>query len=229
VEIPAWPIHRRFFASGAVALSVAASGRCSLVESGSIGGPTSLGKGFQRLLTVGSPTRSFSGARVSASPSPLFAVLLTLTSDNVEVSNKRSLFVSFKLPYAAETSTIAACIGSWLGSSYMRLLASSLTVGTGTTLADCTGVEATFAGYSPYGLTGWTTPAIDGDGAAATLATGLFTGTGGGGTGNIYGYFLTDALGSYFFGVEVFSSGPINAPTGVQLAVNLTYTGLSRY
>lgn len=137
--------------------------------------------------------------------------------------------MSFKLPYAAELDTVSQMLNYFINNSYMGLLASSITVGTGTTLTNCTAVEATFSGYSRAVMTGWTTPAIDGSGAAATAATGVFTGTGSGGTGNIYGYFLTDSGGSFFYGVEVFSSGPVSAPMGVQLAIQLTYTGLSRY
>lgn len=137
--------------------------------------------------------------------------------------------MSFKLPYAAELDSISQCLNSWLGPSYMHLLSATLSIGTGTTLANCVAIESTFTGYAPYAMTGWTTPAIDGSGAAATAATGVFAGTGGGGTGAVYGYFLTDSSGTFFYGVEVFASGPITAPTGVQLAIQLIYTGLSRY
>ncbi len=137
--------------------------------------------------------------------------------------------MSFKLPYAAELNTVYLMVADFLNVSYMHLLASSITVGTGTTLADCTAVEATFAGYTAYLLSTWSTPAIDGSGAAATFSTGVFTPTGGGGSGNVYGYYLTDSSTTNFFGVEVFTSGPITAPQFVQLAIQLTYTGLSRY
>jgi hypothetical protein len=143
--------------------------------------------------------------------------------------NKRRLKVAFQIPYAAELDTESQMLNSYLGPTYMGLLATAIGVSTGTTLTDCTAVEATFAGYGRWAMSGWTTPAIGGDGSAFTTAVGYFLGTGGGGTGNIYGYFLTDSGGTFFYGVEVFSSGAVSAPQNVQLAISLTYTALSRY
>jgi hypothetical protein len=136
--------------------------------------------------------------------------------------------MSFKVPYAAELDTESQMLNYFLGNSYMGLLGSSLTVGTGTTLLNCTAVECTFTGYARYNLTAWSSPAIDGSGAAATTVTAYFTPTGGGGSGNIYGYFLTDSGSTYFYGVEVFTT-PVSAPTGIQVAIQLTYTVISRY
>jgi hypothetical protein len=137
--------------------------------------------------------------------------------------------MSFQLPYAAELDTVNQMLSYFMNNSYMRLLASAITVSTATTITECLAVEATFGGYAPYPLTSWPPAAIDGSGAAATTNTGYWVPTSGGGTGNIYGYFLCDSAASYFYGVEVFSTGPVSAPISVQLAVALTYTGLSRY
>lgn len=136
--------------------------------------------------------------------------------------------MSFKLPYAAELDTESQMLNYFLANSYMGLLAASITVSTGTTLTNCTAAECTFAGYARYHMTAWTTPAIDGSGAAASACTGFFTPSGGGGSGNVYGYFLTDSGGTFFYGVEVFSA-PVSTPTGIQIAIALTYTVLSRY
>lgn len=130
--------------------------------------------------------------------------------------------MSMTLPYAAQLDTESQMLNGFLANSYMGLLASSITVGTGTTLANCTAVEASFTGYARSHMTSWSTPATDGSGRAATLCTGLFTPTGGGGSGNVYGYFMTDSGGTYFYGVEVFTT-PITAPTNVQIAIALTY------
>jgi hypothetical protein len=136
--------------------------------------------------------------------------------------------MSFKVPYAAELDSESQMLNYFLGNSYMGLLGSSITVGTGTTLTNCTSAECTFTGYSRYNLTGWSTPSIDGSGAAATTAIGYFTPTGGGGSGNVYGYFLTDSGGTFFYGVEVLAS-PISSPVGIQIVIQLTYTLISRY
>jgi hypothetical protein len=136
--------------------------------------------------------------------------------------------VSFQLPYDAEADTLAQDLFYWLNGSYMGLLAASFTVVTSTTLADCIGAECTFTGYSRYLVNNFGVVTIDGSGAAISLGTGYFTPTGGGGSGNVYGYFLTDSSGDYFYGVEVFAS-PLSAPTGVQIVIPLTYSVLARY
>lgn len=130
--------------------------------------------------------------------------------------------MSMTLPYAAQLDTESQMLNYFLANSYMALLGSSISPGTGTTLTNCTAAEATFTGYARFHMVSWTTPATDGSGRAATLCTATFTPTAGGGSGNVYGYFLTDSGGTYFYGVEVFAT-PIVAPQNVQIAVALTY------
>jgi hypothetical protein len=137
--------------------------------------------------------------------------------------------VSFQLPYASRLDSLSQCLNYWLGPSYMGLLSSAISITTATTLANVTAAEATFTGYARYPMSGWTTPVINGAGAGSTTATGLFVGSASGGTGNIYGYFLTSSSGGFFYGVEVFAGGPVSAPMGVQLAIALTYTDQSQY
>jgi len=136
--------------------------------------------------------------------------------------------MSFIVPKAAELDTEANMITNLLSGSYMGLISTYFAVDANTTLANCTANEAGFTGYARAALPSWSTPAIDADGAAATVATGNFTASGGGGSGNIYGYFLTNSSGSKFYGCETFLT-PISAPMGVTLALELTYTVLSRY
>lgn len=136
--------------------------------------------------------------------------------------------MSMKMPYAAQLDTEAQMLNGFINGCYMALLGSSISVGTGTTLTNCTAAEAAFTGYARATMTGWTVPATDGSGRAASTATALFTPTGSGGSGNIYGYFLTDSGGTFFYGVEVFST-PINAPQNVQVAIALTYLVVSLF
>lgn len=136
--------------------------------------------------------------------------------------------MSFIVPKDAEVDTEDNMVTNLLGASYMGLISTYFAVDSDTALSDCTTNEASFTGYSRAAMTGWTTPTIDGDDAAATTATGSFTPTAGGGSGNIYGYFLTNSGGTKFYGAETFST-PISAPMSVTLAMELTYTVLSRY
>ena len=136
--------------------------------------------------------------------------------------------MSFIVPKSAEIDTEDNLITNLLGASYMGLISTYFAVDADTVLTDCTGNEASFTGYSRSAMTSWSTPAIDGDSAAATTSTGTFTPTAAGGTGNIYGYFLTNSAGTKFYGAETFST-PISAPQAVTLAMELTYTVLSRY
>jgi hypothetical protein len=119
-------------------------------------------------------------------------------------------------------------ISAYLSSSFMRLFASNIVIGPSTTLATLLAAEATFAGYAKVALTTWSTPVIITGGAAQTECTqGTFTGTAGGGTGNVYGYFLTNSAGTLWYGGENFSGGPLNSPQNVALNVNSFYTALS--
>lgn len=136
--------------------------------------------------------------------------------------------MSFIVPKSAEIDTEANMIANLLSGSYMGLIDTYFAVNADTTLANCTANEASFTGYARDHLDTWSTPAIDGDNAAATTSTGNFTPTAGGGSGNIYGYFLTDSAGTKFYGVETFTV-PLSAPQSVTLAMELTYTVLSRY
>lgn len=139
--------------------------------------------------------------------------------------------MSFIVPTAAELDTLTDMIASILsGSFYMRLYTSSITINSGTTLSSLNAVEATFTGYSAVQLTTWSTPALDGSNAAASLTTqGQFTPTAGGGSGNLYGYYITNSARTKFYGAEQFSGAPITVPQNITLEVDFTYTVLSRF
>lgn len=136
--------------------------------------------------------------------------------------------MSFIVPKAAEIDTEQEMVDFILSTSKMGLIGTYFAVDPNTTLANCTANEAGFTGYARSDLSTWTDPVIDGDNAAATVATGSFTPTAGGGSGNIYGYFLVDSGGTQFYGCETFTV-PLSVPQSVTLAMELTYTALSRY
>lgn len=134
------------------------------------------------------------------------------------------------IPKAAETDTLTDLIANDLDNWYMRLFSSNITPDANTTLATLLAGEASFTGYAPVHLTTWTAAAIDGTNAAISTTTqGQFTGTGVGGTGNIYGYFLTNSAGTKFYGCERFAGAPLSEPQNVTLEVDCTYSYITRF
>jgi hypothetical protein len=135
-----------------------------------------------------------------------------------------------KIPTAAELDLLTNLKTNALAGCKMGLFASNLTISSTTTLADCTGAEATFTGYSRATLSTWSAPSIDGTGAAVSTNTqGTFTPTGSGGSGNIYGYFLTDSTGTKFYGAESFTGGPLSEAQNVSLEVDVTFSLINRF
>jgi hypothetical protein len=138
--------------------------------------------------------------------------------------------VSGIIPKAAETDTLTDLIANELNTWYMRLFSGNITPDANTTLATMLANEASFTGYAPVHLTTWSAASIDGTNAAISTTTqGLFTGTAGGGTGNIYGYFLTNSGGTRFYGTERFTGGPLSEPQNVTLEVDCTYSYITRF
>jgi hypothetical protein len=134
------------------------------------------------------------------------------------------------VPTAAEQDTLTDMVANDLGNWYMRLFSSNITPSSSTTLATMLAGEASFTGYAPVHLTTWSAPSIDGTNAAITTSTqGQFTGTGVSGTGNVYGYFLTNSGGTKFYGVERFASAPLSQPQNVTLEVDCTYSLITRF
>jgi hypothetical protein len=164
------------------------------------------------------------------------AGILYSDAGTIGVARPSGFFATFKgvimagtLPEAAEIDTLTDMIASLLNNWFMRLLKNTVTLNASTTLATLLANEATFTGYSPSALTTWTGPTIDGTTAAISVnAQGLFTPTSGGGSGNLFGYFLTNAGGTKLYAAELFS-GTLSTPNGISLEVDTTYSLITRF
>jgi len=108
----------------------------------------------------------------------------------------------------------------------LRLFDNSLASFTDSTqLSDLT--ECTFTGYTPA-TPSWTTPTEVGGVAYTDGSTVTFTYTGGSST-IIYGFYLTDTTGVYFYGGNLFAS-PITLDTfTTSLQMTVRYTQESKY
>lgn len=134
------------------------------------------------------------------------------------------------VPEAAQLDSLTNFITNALTNCKMHLVSSNFTPGVGTTLASLAAIEATFTGYSAATLSTWSAAAIDGTTAAITTSTqGQFTGTSGGGTGNLYGYYLTDSSNTKFYGCEKFASAPISELQNITLEIDCTYSLITRF
>lgn len=106
----------------------------------------------------------------------------------------------------------------------MRLLSGNITPAVTTTLATLLANEASFTGYSPATMSTWSAVALNGSNEASTTSTdGQFTGTSGGGTGSLYGYFLTDPSGTEVYAAERFASAPLSQAQNVVFEVDCNY------
>ena len=133
--------------------------------------------------------------------------------------------MSFLLPNAAKVDTLNALINATgLTTAKARLLASNITIGASTTLSALLAGEASFTGYSAATTSSWSSPALDGSNRGSSLTTNpQYTPTAGGGSGNIYGWFLTDSGGTKLYGGENFSGAPITVAQSVTLEIDFTY------
>jgi hypothetical protein len=137
--------------------------------------------------------------------------------------------MSLVIPQDAEKDALTAYISGVLNGVKIRLFASSVPIGPTTTLSSLLAAEASFSGYTPNVLTVWSAPTIDMTGRATTQCTQpSFTGTAGGGTGSLYGYFYTDSGGTKFYGAETFAGGPLSFAQNVAFDFDVTYTFLSQ-
>lgn len=134
------------------------------------------------------------------------------------------------IPQVGELAYASQDIANLLNGAKARLFSNNYTVLATTVLSDL--VEASFSGYSAQLLSGWSTPSIGGDGSAGTYpAPVTFTPTSSGGSGNLYGYYITDSTGTILLAVWNFTSPPsaITVPIGVGLQIQPNYSVLSRY
>lgn len=84
-------------------------------------------------------------------------------------------------------------------------------------------VEASFPGYAPVTLGGWSAVAVAGHVASTTAATATFTLTGG--TQQIYGAYITDAGGTVLWAAASDPNAPITLSTTVNAyQVTVTFT-----
>lgn len=134
------------------------------------------------------------------------------------------------VPKAAETDTLTDMIASILSTAKMHLFSGNITPDANTTLATLAANEASFTGYSAQTLSTWSSPSIDGTNAAVSTSTqGQFTGTGVGGTGNLYGYYLTNSGSTKLYGCERFAGAPLSQAQNVTLEVDVTYSTITRF
>jgi hypothetical protein len=159
-----------------------------------------------------------------------FGIPLSRAGGHASIFHQGASLMAGTVPEAAELDTLADVVNNTLVNAVMRLIGSNFTPGPTTTLASLLAIEAAFTGYATAPLTTWTTPAIDGTTAAISTSTqGQFTGTSSGGTGNLYGYFLTNSAGTKFYGVEKFASAPISEAQNITLEIDCTYSLITRF
>lgn len=111
----------------------------------------------------------------------------------------------------------------------MHLLGTPLTVSDSTTLANCHAHEATFLGYSAATLCCWTAATDTSAPNSISTATATFNPVVGSPSYAVYGYYLTDSTSTKFYGVEVFSSGPITLTPGTPYEPTLEYDLFSAF
>lgn len=128
----------------------------------------------------------------------------------------------------AEINFLSELITTLLDGCNCHLFSNNITVSPATVLTDF--VECTFAGYAESAFTAWSSPAIDGDGAAAsTPSNAAFTPTSGGGSGTIYGGYVTDPGDSELLWTWNYPTGGITVAIGITLYVSPNFTVLSRF
>lgn len=107
----------------------------------------------------------------------------------------------------------------------VHLFSSSITITNTTTLAQLQAIECTFAGYAPETVSTPSTPILGGPtGPAQTVFSATFNSTTSGGTGPIYGFFLTDPSGTQLLGADQFIVAPVAAPFPEPFVLTVSYT-----
>jgi hypothetical protein len=134
--------------------------------------------------------------------------------------------MAFIVPDVGEVLNLETLLANLLEGALMHLYGNVVAIGPGTVLGDFE--EMAFAGYDVVTLTGWGPVAIDGASQATSAAPkAIFTPTAVAGTGDVYGYYLTDAGGGDLIGAEAFLDAPVNVAQFANLEVNFTYTAKS--
>ena len=136
--------------------------------------------------------------------------------------------MAFVIPEVGEIQLLEDLQANRLEGSHMHAYKNDVAPGPATVLGDFT--ECNFAGYAPFPLVGWSPAALDGTGHAATNAPkATFTPTAVGGSGNIYGYYITDDADGSLIGAERFSDAPVAIAQFANLEVNHTFTTKSEF
>jgi hypothetical protein len=137
--------------------------------------------------------------------------------------------MSLIVPYNSQLNVESALInGNAMTAWKCRLFSNNVTFGTGTNFGSLT--ECTFTGYSAVTTSTWSSPALDGSNRAASLNTqAQFTPTAGGGSGNIYGYYLTDSGNTLLYGGETLAGGPLTVAQNVTLEIDITWLLVSLF
>jgi hypothetical protein len=126
---------------------------------------------------------------------------------------------------------LAKIISGWLAVDVWAHLigVAGLAITETTTLSDCLTFESSFIGYAPQKLTTWATPSLQfGSGGLSeyglTSAPAAWSITDPSGSGNLYGYFLTDGASSLLYGATEFDPPiPIDIPTGESFNLTVEY------
>jgi len=138
------------------------------------------------------------------------------------------LAINAIVPEEAEINFLSELITTLLDGCNCHLFSNNITVSAATVLTDFT--ECTFTGYAEDAFTAWSSPAIQGDGSAgSTPGDATFTPTSGGGSGTIYGGYVTDPGDAELLWAWNYPSGGITVAMGITLHVSPLFTILSRY
>ena len=136
--------------------------------------------------------------------------------------------MSLVIPDVSEVETLDFLTAALLDGLVARLYSNNHTPAAASVLVDFT--ECVFAGYADQVLTGWSNAAIDGSSHAFSIALPVgFTPTLLAGSGNIYGWYLTDAGNTILYGAEIFSGAPLTVAQNITLQLSVTYTAKSEF
>jgi hypothetical protein len=131
--------------------------------------------------------------------------------------------MAFIVPDVGEVFCLEVLLAHLLEGCHLHLYAAAIALGPDTVLGDFQ--EVAFNGYDVVTLMGWGPVSIDGASQAKSQAPkAVFTPTGAGGSGNVYGYYLTDDIDGSLIGAEAFLDAPVVVAQFADLEVNFTFT-----
>lgn len=101
--------------------------------------------------------------------------------------------------------------------------------GPSTTLQQLQALECTFPGYAPALFGNWSSVGIDVSGNVNTQGYAAIAPSSSGGSGNIYGFFVTDNANLLLLGACLLDTAPVTVPQSVPFTVILEYTIASEF